>query len=73
MVAQQVKEELKQLMESAQKVCPQHKMKFKECLADIAAHCLETQKQCERDKQAADQRILQEKECITTEIVDHGG
>ena len=66
------KEELKQLMESARKVCPEHKRKFKERLADIAAHRLETQKQRERDKQAAEQRILQEKERITTEIVDHG-
>ena len=30
------------------------------------------QKQCERDKQAGEQRILQEKERITTEIIDHG-
>lgn len=52
------KEELKQLMESARKVCPEHKRKFKERLADITAHHLETQKQRERDKQAAEQRIL---------------
>ena len=66
------KEELKKLMETARKVCPEHKRKFKERLADIAANRLEMQKQRERDKQVAEQRILQEKERITTEIVDHG-
>ena len=72
MVAQQVKGRTETTNGSAQKVCLEHKRKFKECLADIAAHRLETQKQRERDKQAAEQRILQEKERITTEIVDHG-
>ena len=38
----------------------------------IAAHRQKMQMQRERDKQAAEQRILQEKECITTEIIDHG-
>ena len=59
-------------METAWKVCPEHKRKFKERLADIAANRLEMQKHCEREKQVAEQRILQEKEPITTEIVDHG-
>ena len=59
-------------METAQKVCPEHKRKFKERLASIAAQRLEMQKQHERDKQAAELRILQEKERVTTEIVNHG-
>jgi F0F1-type ATP synthase membrane subunit b/b' len=40
-------------------------------MANIAAHRQEIQMQRERDKQAAEQRILQEKERITTEIIDH--
>ena len=59
-------------MENARKVCREHKSKFEKRLANIAAHCQEMQKQCERDKEAGEQRILQEKERITTEIVDHG-
>ena len=66
------KKELKTLTESAQKVCPEHKRKFKEHMANIAAHRQEMQMQRERDKQAAEQRLLQEKERITTEIIDHG-
>ena len=66
------KEELKELMETARKVCPEHKRKFKERLAGIAAHRLEMQEKRERDKQATKQKILLEKERITTEIVDHG-
>ena len=66
------KEELKKLMETARKVCPEHKRKFKERMANIAANRKEIQMQRERDKQAAEQRILQEKERITTEIIDHG-
>ena len=60
-------------METARKVCPEHKRKFKERMANIAANHKEIQMQRERDKQAAEQRIdLQEKEGITTEIIDHG-
>ena len=66
------KEELTELMKIARKVCPEHKRKFKERLAGIAAHRIEMQEQRERDKQAAEQRVLLEKERITTDIVDHG-
>ena len=59
-------------METARKVCPEHKRKFKERMANIAANRKEIQMQREKDKRAAEQRILQEKERITTEIIDHG-
>ena len=60
-------------MKIARKVCPEHKRKFKERLAGIVvAHRIEMQEQRERDKQAAEQRVLLEKERITTDIVDHG-
>ena len=66
------KAELKQLMETARKVSPHHKQKFKERLADIQARRVEQQKQREREKLAAERRILLEKEKITTDIADQG-
>ena len=52
-------------META-RVCPKHKG----ALGKYSS--LEMQNQRERDKQPAEQRILHEKERITTEIIGHG-
>ena len=54
------KHELKQLMDTARRVSPNHKQKFKQRLAEIHAHRIEQQKQREREKVAAEQRIVLE-------------
>ena len=62
-------DELKLLMEIAKKSVPKHKQKFKERLATIQAHRTETQQKQEKQKQAAKQRFLLEKEKITTDMI----
>ena len=55
-------DELKSLMETARKSVPKQKQKFKELLLAIQAHRTELQEKQEREKNAAKQRLLQEKE-----------
>ena len=55
-------------METARKSVPKQKQKFKERLLAIQAHRTELQEKQEREKQAAKQRFLQEKEKITTDM-----
>ena len=65
-------DELKLLMETARKSVPKHKQKFKERLASIREHRAATQQKQEKEKQAAKQRLLQEKERITTDLIQYG-
>ena len=65
-------DELKLLMETARKSVPKHKQKFKERLASIQEHRSTTQQKQEKEKQAAKQRLLQEKERITTDMIQYG-
>ena len=64
--------ELKALMETARKSVPKQKRKFKERLLAIQAHRTELQEKQERDKEAAKQRLLLEKEKITTDMIQYG-
>ena len=65
-------DELKLLMETTRKSVPKHKQKYKERLATIQAHRTETQHKQEKQKQAAKQRLLLEKEKITTDMIQYG-
>lgn len=65
-------DELKSLMETARKLVPKHKQKFKERLLAIQAHRIELQQKQEQEKEAAKQRLLLEKERITTDMIQYG-
>ena len=65
-------DELKSLMETARKLVPKHKQKFRERLAAIQAHRTEVQQKQEKEKQAAKQKFLLEKERITTDMIQFG-
>ena len=65
-------EELKSLMEIARKSAAKHKQRFKERLAAIRAHRTEIQQKHEQEKQAAERRLLLEKERITSDMIHYG-
>ena len=65
-------DELKLLMETARKSVPKHKQKFKERLVSIREHRAKLQQKQEQEKEAAKQRLLLEKERITTDMIQYG-
>lgn len=65
-------DEVKTLMETARKLVPKHKERFRERLAAIEAYRLEMQKKNQEDKIAAMQRLLLEKERITSDMIKYG-
>lgn len=58
-------------METARKSVPKHKQKFRERLATIQAHRTMVQ-QKQEEKQATMQKLLLEKERITTDMIQYG-
>ena len=65
-------DELELLMEMARKSVPKQKQKFKERLLSIQAHRTQLQQKQEQEKEAAKQRLLLEKEKITTDMIQYG-